>query len=551
MNNTKKIASVLILFLGALFYSSCETIDMDIKVDPNALSVDKADVDFYLNGVQRSFALNMQSYGRTSMEVTRTTNMFGRSYENAYSPATLDNKWATSFQDVLKNIQLMNIKAEEKGLKRHLAIGQIIEAYTIVNLVDYFGDIPYTEALAGASNLSPKLDSGASVYNAALVLLDKAIGNLSGTSPTTTTFNDFYYNKDYTKWIKLANSIKMKIYLQRRLVDPTAIASFNTIVATGNFMQSASEDFQFDWNSNVNNPDGRSPLFRDNYLTTGTSEYQSNWFMNLMLTDKSIPDPRMKYYFYRQVNGSAPVDPTTLKCSIEPAPQHYIDGNYTYCVLPNGYWGRDHGDNFGVPPDADKKTAYGVYPAGGRFDDNTYKTVSNLSGAKGDGITPILLSSTMDFYRAEAALFTGGVGSAKAFILAGVQKSFTKVRAFGARDTGANLTTAPALTRDVTYLNEVGTAFDAATVTGQKEILAKELFISLFGNGTDAYNFYRRTGFPQRIQPNLEPNPGSFIRSFLYPANETGSNSNVTQKTTVGIRVFWDNNPTTGFPIGN
>lgn len=550
MNNTKKIASVLILFLGALLYSSCETIDMDMKEDPNALSVDKADVDFYLNGVQRSFALNMQAYGRTSMEVTRMTNMFGRSYENAYSPATLDNKWAVSYQSVLKNIQLMNTKAAEKGLKRHIGMGQVLEAYTIVNLVDNFGDVPYTEALKGASNLNAKADTGASIYNAALVLLDKAIVNFSGTSPETTTFNDFYYKKDWAKWTKLANSIKMKIYIQRRLVDPTAIASFNTIVATGNFMQTASDDFQFEWNSTVNNPDGRSPLYRDNYLTTGTSEYQSNWFMDLMQSDKSIADPRMKFFFYRQINGQSPIDPTTLKCSIEPAPVHYVTGGYTYCTVANGYWGRDHGDNFGVPPDADKKTAYGLYPAGGRFDDNTFKTVNNLSGAKGDGITPILLSSTMDFYRAEAALY-GGIGSAKAFILSGVQKSFTKVRGFISRDAGAIVATVPALTRDVTYMTEVGTRFDAATLTGQREILAKELFISLFGNGTDAYNFYRRTGFPQRIQPNLEPNPGQFIRSFLYPANESSSNSNMQQKASVSVRVFWDNNATTGFPIGN
>lgn len=550
MNNTRKIASVLILFLGALLYSSCETIDMNLKEDPNALSVDKADVDFYLNGVQRSFASNMQAYGRTSMEVTRMTNMYGRSYENAYSPATLDSRWANSYQSVLKNIQLMNVKAEEKGLKRHIGIGQVLEAYTIVNLVDYFGDVPYSEAIKGADNLNAKLDTGASIYDAALVLLDKAIVNFSGTSPTTASFNDFYYKKDYTKWIKVANSIKMKIYIQRRLVDPTAIASFNAIVTAGNYMQTAADDFQFDWNSNVNNPDGRSPLYRDNYLTTGTSEYQSNWFMDLMQSDKSIPDPRMKFYFYRQVSGQNAIDPTTLKCAIEPAPQHYVDGNFTYCIVANGYWGRDHGDNFGVPPDADKKTAYGVYPAGGRFDDNTYKKVDNLSGAKGDGITPILLSSTMDFFRAEAALY-GGTGDAKALILSGVQKSFTKVRAFVSRDAGALTAQIPATSKDVTYMGDIATAFDAATLDGKKEILAKELFISLFGNGTDAYNFYRRTGYPHRIQPNLEPNPGRFIRSFFYPANESTSNSSVTQKANVEVRVFWDNNATTGFPIGN
>jgi hypothetical protein len=549
MNSIKKIVGILILFLGTLFYTSCETIDMDKKTDPNVLSPANADVDFYLNGVQINFAKNMQSYGRTAMEVTRITNMYGRTYSNAYSPEILDSRWETSYQSILKNIQLMNVKAEEKGLNYHIGMGQVIEAFTIVNLVDFFGDIPYREALG--TNLNPAIDPGAQVYADAIVLLDKAIVNFSGTSNVTTTFNDFYYKKDWDKWINLANSIKMKIYIQSRLVDATALSKFNAIVDSGNYISTSEGDFQFEWNTNVNNPDARSPLYADNYLTTGTSEYQSNWFMDLMQTDKSVPDPRMQFYFYRQVGSSIGIDPTTLKCYIEPEPQHYTDGGFVYCIADNGYWGRDHGDNFGIPPDATKKTAYGVYPAGGRFDDKTFEAVDNLVGAKGAGITPIFLASTVDFLRAEAAL-NGGTGDAKALILAGVDKSFTKVKSFGARDLGANLAKAPLQAKYDTYLSDLNDQYDAAgTKDSQMEILAKEFFVSLFGNGIDAFNFYRRTGFPVRIQPNLEPTPGGFIRSFYYPSAEASTNSNITQKANVTTRVFWDNNPTTGFPIGN
>jgi hypothetical protein len=42
-------------------------------------------------------------------------------------------------------------------------MGQVMEAYTIVTLVDMFGDIPYSEAL-DPTNLNPKLDAGADVY---------------------------------------------------------------------------------------------------------------------------------------------------------------------------------------------------------------------------------------------------------------------------------------------------------------------------------------------------------------------------------------------------
>jgi hypothetical protein len=55
-------------------------------------------------------------------------------------------------------------------------MGQVMEAYTIVTLVDMFGDIPYSEAL-DPTNLNPKLDAGADVYAKAIELLDKAIVN--------------------------------------------------------------------------------------------------------------------------------------------------------------------------------------------------------------------------------------------------------------------------------------------------------------------------------------------------------------------------------------
>jgi hypothetical protein len=251
--------------------------------------------------------------------------------------------------------------------------------------------------------------------------------------------------------------------------------------------------------------------------------------------------------------SDVPVSEQDLRCTVEPIPAHYAAGNHVYCRIENneGYWGRDHGNDEGLPPDGTKKTAYGLYPVGGRFDDNSFEQTDLNLGAKGNGITPIFLSSTVDFLRAEAALF-GGSGDAKSFVLAGVQKSISKVRAFISRDVDANTSFVPGPTVDVAYLNEVGTLMDNAVGNEQKlNVIAKEFFVTLFGNGIDGYNFYRRTGAPTDIQPNIDPNPGDYIRSFFYPASEANTNTNVTQKDNVTTRVFWDTNPTTGFPVGN
>jgi hypothetical protein len=87
-------------------------------------------------------------------------------------------------------------------------------------------------------------------------------------------------------------------------------------------------------------------------------------------------------------------------------------------------------------------------------------------------------------------------------------------------------------------------AYDAAGSTDQKlDILIKEYYIALWGNGVDAYNTYRRTGKPGNMQLTKEPNPGEFVRSHLYPSVHVNLNQNAVQKSTVGTKVFWDTNP--------
>ena len=212
MKKLFKTVGFLILMISLVTFSSCETTNLELTENPNELPISASNPDLLLNGVQLKFANTIQYFGNSGAEVTRLKYMYGRDYQNAYSASFFNTEWEYSYRSIIKNIRLMNPIATEKGFKHHLAIGQVIEAYTIVTLVDYFGDIPYSEAFDG-SNLNPKLDSGKDVYAAALVLLDKAIVNFNATATAEPT-NDFYYGKSWSKWVKLANTMKMKIYLQ-------------------------------------------------------------------------------------------------------------------------------------------------------------------------------------------------------------------------------------------------------------------------------------------------------------------------------------------------
>lgn len=556
---------VLTMFSAGLIVS-CETTELGLTNDPNEANPSQATPDAYLNSISQEFARFNQDFGTNASEVTRINHMGARLYQQAYSPASQDVEWRTAYSSILVDIQAMNELATEANFKRHIGMGQVMEAFIIVTLVDFYGDIPYSEAVSGIENLNPALDNGESIYTAALNLLDQAVNNFSTEDNAADPSIDFFYDGDWETWIKLTNSLKLKIYAQTRLVDASAVGAFNSIITSGNYITSTDEDFQFRWGSSVVNPDSRHPDYADNYTPQGSADYVSNWLMNYMDNSKRDngiatfdgADPRIRYYYYRQaaITPGASDDPDggnqqTLSCSVESPPPHYVGTTNTFCFLPNGYWGRDHGDDDGTPPDGQLKTTFGVYPAGGEFDDSTFESVDLGSGGGGAGITPIFLAQTVDFLRAEIAYVGGDVTTAGTLMSNGINKSISKTTSFGSLDSGADISLAPTAEDITAYVTEVEELYAAAIGDEKLNLLAKEFWVAQFGNGIDAYNFYRRTGYPNDLQASLEPAPGGFIRSFLYPAVFANNNSNVTQKEFVTQKVFWDNNPDAGFPFSN
>lgn len=549
MKNIYKI-SYLVLLLGVMSFQSCETTNLDLRTNPNALSADKGNPDFLISNIQLTFKDVVESFGRTGAELTRIDYMFGRSYQGVYTPNNFDGRWTNAYTEIRSDINALVPLAEEAGMNFHLGMAQFIEAYTMVTLVDYFGDVPYIEANLGADNFNPNVDSGSSIYDAAFALVDAAIANFSNPGPAKPE-NDFFYGGNASKWAKAANTLKMKMLMTTRLVNSSAVSTFNSIVSSGNYIASTADDFQFQWGTQEVQPDTRHPRYSNSYTSSGGEDYMSNHQMTYMLNNT---DPRIRYFYYRQneLTPGSDTDPSleSLQCSLQTAPEHLA--NYPFCAVSNGYWGRDHGNNEGIPPDNFLRTLAGVYPAGGSFDDNRFKGQKNGAGAKGAGITPMLLASSVKFWQAEIAMLSGDTAAAKALVLEGTEISVDKVMSFGALDATADLATyEPSAANVTTFLGTIGDHFDADSENGWNT-LGQEFFTSLYGNGTDAYNFYRRTGYPTNLQPSIEPNPGAFIRSVFYPSNFVNNNSSVTQKSTVSEQVFWDTNPSSpGFPKSN
>ena len=530
-----------------VFATSCDEKLEELLENPNAVNAATASPDFLLNRIQLDYKDLWFSVADRGARLTRQINQGSALYEAAYTTISTNGIWVDAYADILADIAFLEPLAEEANLQRHLGIAKTIKAMVLIDLVDSYNDVPFTEAI-DAANFNPKTDSGASVYSAAFALLNEANGHFTEAN-TSGTPNDYFYNRNYTRWVRFVNTLKLRYFLNTRLVSTSeSTAGINALIAEDNMLK-AGDDFIFRFGTTQADPDSRHPKFAGQYVQGG-GDYQSTSYMWRLTEEKGFDDPRARYYFYRQVLvNTTNVD--EQECVSQLPPQQYLVGGFIYCNPgTRGYWGRDHLDPDGIPPDGLRRTAYGIFPAAGRFDNNSAAPVNNPTlGGAGAGIHPIMLAAYVDFMLAEAALTLGTTGSAKDYLTSGIDKHMKYVRAWSLTTPEASVIssfnpTAEFNTSVDNYINFIRNEFDAAASNNAKlDVIAREYWLSLFGNGKESFNLYRRTGLPSRMQPALEENPGPFVRSFLYPNNYMVTNTNAVQKPDLTQQVFWDTNP--------
>lgn len=551
---------IILVFLVSSF-SACKKLDTGLQ-NPNSVDPSLANPDLLLNQVQLSFTGVYTRASDLGGQLTRQQQMYGPIYQNAYTPTSFDGIWGNAYSGVIINSNTLIPIALQQKKYIQVGIAQVLKAYTLGTMVDYFGDIPNTESGLGVENLNPKADPAVQVYAAVQTLLDSAIANFAKTGAGAGPTNDLFYGGSATKWTTAAKSLKLKFYMQTRLIDAANVTTKVTALMTSNnLINAAASDLVFKYSTVNNAPDSRHPHYAANYNNASTgsnsaNDFIANYFMWAVGVEKSGTgavtslDPRRRYYFYRQRTNFADANSSTCPCYFQAFPAHYTP-DMPFCLVGSGYWGRDHGDFSGTPPDGPLRTTWGVYPAAGEFDASQGTSVNNTRGGKGAGIDPIWISAFTYFLEAEAALkLSITVNGTPRFLLEkGIRESISKVLGFPATVSvtvpAANI---PSQTAIDNYVNTVLASYDAATNDAKRlDIIMKEYYIAAWGNGIEPYNNYRRTGSPNNMQPVLTtPNPGFFIRSFFYPSVYVNRNINAPAQKNPGIaanKVFWDNNP--------
>ena len=568
----KKLNKLYLIVAFMFVGYSCEITELDQLNNPNAVTAENAGLDLYWNAVQTSYAGWWYGNQTPMLQVARVACMtWGETYDNAYLSTSFNGSWNTVYSGLVPDIDAMIEAGAAAESWIHVGAGKILKGYALQMLVDKHGAIPYSEAWQGTANLSPKVDDAQSVYAAVEGLYDEAIADLNKTA-IGAPGADIFYGSDKSKWITLANTLKFRLALNEGNSGKIAAA------LSAGVIDEKSEDWVFQYGSNRQNPDSRHPWYGGAYESY-SGPYQSNYFMWELMEEKGISDPRLRYYYKRQDLNIVGEDLFTIDCVVPDTRPVWYDTPYTnaygvtttwpFCAGSNlttvdasnakGYWGRDHGNNDGTPPDGRKRTHRGAYPAAGLYDDGDAATGvfgsgvghtqnGGVDGGGGDGHAPMLMSANVYFMRAEAALDGLSSENARDMLETAIRTSISSVMSYSAGwgpvgDFNGDGVGGIPETRSIdAYVNYVMNAYDAASDNEAKmNILVKEHRLASFSNGIELYNAMRRTGHPTEMQgPMKTPDAGTFPRLFPYPSDFSNLNKNAPVRTDLGEKIFWD-----------
>ncbi|HEY4061333.1 MAG TPA: SusD/RagB family nutrient-binding outer membrane lipoprotein [Puia sp.] len=155
--------------------------------------------------------------------------------------------WGTIYNNELENLKILTAESQKNGNTNYTAIAEILTAYTLGFTTDLWGDIPYSKALNGATNLAPTYDSQASIYDSIQALLDRGIADAGKNVGLPVGADDYFYGGKMTEWQKLGYSLKARYYMHlTKAPGHDAVAQSNlALTALQKGMTASADDWKF------------------------------------------------------------------------------------------------------------------------------------------------------------------------------------------------------------------------------------------------------------------------------------------------------------------
>lgn len=508
----KKIFSILILSL-VISVSGCKDDFLSLETNPNTpssatpqfllsgaliVTANNVNANTLSTGVQGKISLTTQGYAATTGVWmgywTSSGNYVPSSILNTNSFTNGSYQIFTQFYNNISNYHnLEKIAAADPSLVYYQSIAKIMKAFNFQILVDTYNTVPYTEAFSAPEILTPKYDKGEVIYDDLIKQLDLAMAAIKSATASASNpgIADVVFKGDMTKWVKFANTLKLRIAIRQWTKLTAKQAALKTAVSSTAANGYVDETFQVAVNPGYVNDDAndlkQSPFYVSYaFNAAGAASlpgdyYKANAYAINKL--KTTNDPRLTRLY-----APIPLDGVT-------------------------YFGNVYGSS---SPNNNPKTS-GIGPG-------------LLKSATQDAV--IMSSSEALFLQSEAA-FSGILpGAAQALYEKGITASFVA------------LAVPSAATAATAYYAQPIVNVNWNASPNKVEAISNQKWTALNGYGNiEAYNEYRRTGFPSDVPVSTQSAQPVIPTRIFYPLSEYQQNGpNVNAEGTINqftSKIFW------------
>lgn len=429
--------------------------------------------------------------------------------------------WEPHFLYVMKNVQVVGDMIDKYPLSQYTyQLMRILRAMSTAKTTDLFGDIPHSEA--GKGNEHPKYDSQKDIYYWIFNELDEAVSILNSGLKGQKKLgkSDFIFEGDFSKWIKMANSFRLRCALRISFIEPEKAKEEGEKALQGGVMESIDDRAT----TVTNTADWRTYGYPLITICHWNEFRMSATMERIMKVTSTVEDPRLPV-IWGQTKAFSQGEGPKFKGIPNGMPADRLESNeYSTDKFSNVYglqffptWNMDN-----------------VEPQGGQWLSKRF---------------PVMNYSEVCFLKAEASIRGWKrAGNAKENYEKGIRASFEENR------TGVEAKYID-YSNDDTYITTGKAAWDeGADFETKLEKIITQKWICLFPNGNEAWSEFRRTGYPKLTpivksdNPNISPENGEFIKKIMYVDEERRNNKENCENPSLNqgqgdgghVRVWWD-----------
>ncbi len=507
---------ILLLSACILLNESCtKDFNTDNK-DKNAITViTKSEFPLLFN---RALSLTMSN----GVYYETTQNYYGDIYAQYFAKSVSTERYAVDLTNYVDRLYIIAYSRGGSSLKvimdnsdaqsPETALSNIVWVYSFSRLTDQLGPIPYSKAF-DENSTSIAYDKMEDIYNDFFTRLTNATNTLKALNASSVVFNsqDNLYAGNISKWIKFANTLKLRLAMRISKVNPTKAKQLaEEAIASGVITENAD-------NALV----ARSIVGNDYNGTAMISTWSAT---SMSATMKSYlggyDDPRLPVFFQKRPGAT---DYKSRRNGMTAGNLALAGNGNADQSIAGPYWVKFNGTALAANTDVRQQ---------------------------------VICAAEAYFLRAEAALngWNAG-GTAQGLYEDGIRKSMEQWGISAATATiYINSTNLPSQPNDFHNSPAVSTTPIkwSTNVNEQRKQIGTQKWLAVYPDGIEAWTEFRRTGYPDMYtvlnSDNADLPVGTFIKRLVYHTSEytrnlTGVQSgiaNLNGPDKASTKLWWD-----------